>query len=201
MVSRQQVSIRPANAAEDWAVHQLFHALHTLNAALDPRFALAEGWSRVLDEHLASVRATGEGLTLLAWEASRPAGLLMMGVHTDSMLFRHRHWVELLALYVAPQGRGDGIGDQLLDAGLDWARERGHRCVQLFVTASNVPAKRFYERMGFRPTQEIWRLELGESNVVHPHDHAHSHEQLRAQELLSTGANQMLGNQLYSEPE
>ena len=166
----QTCMLRRAAPADEWAVRRLFGALHAYNATLDPRFALAEGWERVLHEHLVHICATGHGLTLLAWESGAPVGLLMIGGHTDSPLFRHRCWAELLALYVVPVAQGRGIADALLDAGLAWAHEQGYERVQLYVTATNVRAKRFYARVGFRPVQEIWRRELGSASAVPPAD-------------------------------
>lgn len=165
-----EMTIRSASPADSWAVRLLFGRLHAFNADLDPRFALAEGWEDVLDEHLAHLHAAGHGLTLLAWRDAAPVGLLMMDGHTDSPLFRHRHWAELLALYVEPELRGHDLARRLMSTGARWAHRRGYERIQLYVTASNLPARRFYKRMGFAPAQEIWRAELGASPVPPPED-------------------------------
>jgi ribosomal protein S18 acetylase RimI-like enzyme len=85
---------------------------------------------------------------------------MMMEARTDSPLFAHRHWAEITALYVAPERRGQAVSDALVAAGARWARERGFTRIQLFVTSSNVLAKRFYQRVGFAPIQEIWSAPL-----------------------------------------
>ncbi|NWF79236.1 MAG: hypothetical protein HXY37_04200 [Chloroflexi bacterium] len=46
--SMAALALRPAAADEFWAVARLFAALHRFNAALDPRFRLAEGWEPLL---------------------------------------------------------------------------------------------------------------------------------------------------------
>lgn len=176
--------LRPTTAADAWAVQCLFGALHTVNASLDPHFALADGWEQVLAEHLAHTQAAGHGLTLLAWAEDLPIGLLMIDGHTDSPLFRHRHWAELIALYVAPDAQGCGVADALIDAGLAWAHEHGYERVQLYVTVTNVRARCFYTRAGFQPVQEIWRRELGPTTSTPPDDstcaaaYAHGHDLL-----------------------
>lgn len=154
------VVLRQALPSEHAAVRMLFHRLHAFNSRLDPMFALADGWERVLDEHLVRERASGDGLTLVAWEDGHPVGLLMMGCHVDPPVFRYRRWAEVLALYVAEEMRGTTLAEQMVTAGAAWAVDRGYKRVQLFVTASNHRAKRFYQRVGFRPVQEIWRLDL-----------------------------------------
>jgi GNAT superfamily N-acetyltransferase len=159
-VTAAAITIAPAAPADDEVVRALFGALHMYNTALDPRFALADGWEAVLDQHLLHVREAGHGLTLLAWCGQEPVGLAMFDGHLDSPLFRHRRWCELLALYVAGEARGAGVADRLLEDGIAWARARGYERMQLYVTATNLPAKRFYARSGFRPVQEIWRREL-----------------------------------------
>lgn len=173
--------IRVAPPHDDWAVRLLFGALHALNTALDERFALADGWERVLDEHLAHTRTAGHGLTLLAWCGAQPVGLMMMDGHTDSPLFKHRYWADLLALYVVPEVRGAGVADRLLAVGAAWVHAQGYTRVQLHVTVTNVRAKRFYAKGGFTPVQEIWRLELGAAHALPPDDpdceaaYAHGH--------------------------
>jgi ribosomal protein S18 acetylase RimI-like enzyme len=53
-----------------------------------------------------------------------------------------------LSIAVAPEGRGRGIGTQLLGALIDVAGAKGHRAVSLSVEPDN-PAVRLYERAGF----------------------------------------------------
>jgi GNAT superfamily N-acetyltransferase len=164
------IAIRAAAPLDEWAVRRLFGALHSYNAELDPRFVLGDGWEQVLHEHLLHERAAGHGLTLLAWEQERPVGLLMIDGHSDSPLFRHRRWAELLALFVEPEVQGRGVADRLLDEAIAWAHRRGYERIQLYVTVTNLRARRFYARSGFRPVQEIWRRELGAATATPPDD-------------------------------
>lgn len=56
---------------------------------------------------------------------------------------------EVTAIYVLPSEWGRGIGRALMEAALKRARERGFRCVTLWVLAANNRARRFYEKAGF----------------------------------------------------
>lgn len=167
---RVGVRIGLAGDSDRHEVHRLFLALHEMNAALDPAFALSDEWHCILDEHLDHVRRHDCGATMLAWSGDRAVGLLMMDGHADSPLFRERHWAELLALYVVPEERGRGVAKALLRAGMEWSRERGFDRVQLYVTASNVAARRFYREAGFGQVQEIWRARIDPASAILPED-------------------------------
>ena len=60
---------------------------------------------------------------------------------------------DLLAIVdfvVLPEHRGKGVGDRLMQAVEEEARERGVAALDLNVAAPNEVARRFYERHGFR---------------------------------------------------
>ena len=66
-------------------------------------------------------------------------------------------------LVVAPQERGAGIGSQLLQQAIQWARAAGCLRVTLLTDQSNVAAQRFYQRHGFQFSAMVpMRLALGE---------------------------------------
>ncbi len=52
-------------------------------------------------------------------------------------------------LRVAPEFRGKGIGGQLLDAAVAWARKKQCRLMKIETQNINVPACRFYAKHGF----------------------------------------------------
>ena len=58
-----------------------------------------------------------------------------------------------LAIAVVPSQRGKGVGEQLLLALLERAREAGHTSLSLSVEPGN-PARKLYERHGFRVVDE-----------------------------------------------
>lgn len=63
--------------------------------------------------------------------------------------------VEVISVWVSPLARGQGVGDALLEALLEWAADGGAHRAMLTVTEHNVAAQRLYERVGFVATGEV----------------------------------------------
>jgi GNAT superfamily N-acetyltransferase len=158
----QTWAIRCAQSADVAPVKAMFRALHAFNASLDPRFALSETWERHFD---AAMQQTlrGEGsLCLIAHAAGTgpPYGFALATVHRDSGIWHYHEWVDVEALYVEDAWRGCGLAEALLGGVCAWAEGIGHSVVQLYVTASNERAIRFYRHEGFGQTQAIMRKVL-----------------------------------------
>lgn len=70
-------------------------------------------------------------------------GTCAMVPHGDDAL-------DLVKMAVDPAARGQGHGDRLIAAAIDFARERGAARVELLTNSMLVPALRLYEKHGFR---------------------------------------------------
>ena len=60
----------------------------------------------------------------------------------------HRGWVYYLA--VAPDRRGEGLGEAVMRAAENWVRDRGLPKLQLMVRHENAVALGFYEAIGYK---------------------------------------------------
>jgi RimJ/RimL family protein N-acetyltransferase len=104
---------------------------------------------RPVDDILRSHQATGEFLPE-SWyvvEVDRaPAGCLLL-TH-----LHERRVCEIVYMGVVPRFRQRGIGRLLLEQALARARATDARQVAVVVDERNVPARRLYERVGFRHT-------------------------------------------------
>lgn len=65
---------------------------------------------------------------------------------------------ELVSVWVEPGARGSGVAATLLEHADALAAELGARTLSLWVTATNAPALRLYERAGFATTGETQPL-------------------------------------------
>jgi GNAT superfamily N-acetyltransferase len=67
--------------------------------------------------------------------------------------------VEIVAMYVAPEARGQGCAGRLLEAVAAASRDRGADRLVLRVTRGNRVARSCYTRYGFQPTGRSWPME------------------------------------------
>ncbi|MDR3032872.1 MAG: GNAT family N-acetyltransferase [Kitasatospora sp.] len=65
---------------------------------------------------------------------------------------------ELISMWVSPAARGRGVGDRLVRAVEDWARQAGAGVLTLAVTDGNDNAIALYRRSGFADTGELGDL-------------------------------------------
>ena len=77
---------------------------------------------------------------------------------------------QLVSMWTAPTVRRLGVGRDLVDAALAWARTAGATAVELWVTTGNDPAQRLYESFGF--------AEIGVTQP-HPNDPCASETRMR----------------------
>lgn len=67
----------------------------------------------------------------------------------------------ILRVYVAPDARGSGYGRRLVERAREELFERGVDRVRAMVLAANGPGNAFYEALGFGPTEEGGKTEIG----------------------------------------
>jgi ribosomal protein S18 acetylase RimI-like enzyme len=160
MTATAQVMIGEATSGDANDVIRLFGALHRYNAALDPRFELVDNWADLVAVYLEQSHHSDESAWLLAHVGTQVVGFVLVEVHTDSPLYKHRRWAEIVGLYVDEEHRGGDVADRLMEHAYAWAQEHQLHTMQLYVTATNERAHRFYARHGFEPSQQILRRTL-----------------------------------------
>jgi ribosomal protein S18 acetylase RimI-like enzyme len=78
----------------------------------------------------------------------------------------------LISVWVAPEARGLGIGEALVDAVVAWARASRLERLLVDVGDENAAAIALYARMGFEPTGEVGTLPP-------PREHIREHRRMR----------------------
>jgi len=92
-------------------------------------------------------RRVARGTWFLARTRGRCVGIA--ATYAEPAQPRDRH---LVAMWVDADHRGAGAAARLVETVLASCREAGAETVSLWVADGNVRARRFYERVGFRPT-------------------------------------------------
>jgi GNAT superfamily N-acetyltransferase len=109
-------------------------------------------WAR----RLASSADSRVNLPLVAEVRGEPIGLAWGRIDTSAP-----DVATLYQMWVAPSHRGVGAGQMLLEAVIAWARARNASSLDLGVTCGDSPARRLYERAGFKPMGEPQPLRPG----------------------------------------
>lgn len=142
------VTIRPF-AAHEWPAYRdlrlraLADAPDAFGATLAAEAARPGGeWA----ERLGAAARARTALPLLAEVGGEPVGLAWGRVEPADP-----DAVGLYQMWVAPEARGRGVGEQLLNAVVEWAEGTGARRVALGVTCGDTAARRLYARAGFVP--------------------------------------------------
>lgn len=91
--------------------------------------------------------SSGGSAGFLAFDGDRGCGMVFSFAEELDPLR-----VQVVSMWVAPEVRREGVGRQLMETVVDWARGRAMRDVKLMVTSVNHGAIAFYERLGFRMT-------------------------------------------------
>jgi ribosomal protein S18 acetylase RimI-like enzyme len=108
-----------------------------------------EDWVRRANE-----ASTGDRQCLFVVET--PEGFVAMaGAYTPGDRTSVRR---LYGMWVAPESRSIGLGQQLIESITAWSFDGGADEVQLWVVDDNLPAQRLYRRAGFRTTGVSQRL-------------------------------------------
>jgi ribosomal protein S18 acetylase RimI-like enzyme len=132
------MSVRLAGSRDAAEIGRL---LHDFNAEYDEPTPGPEAVAKRIGELL----ETGDVTVLLGGDG--PDGLAVLR-------FRPSLWSETLdcyleELYVVPNRRGQGLGQALMEAAMDLARERGAAHMDLGTAETDTAARALYEKLGF----------------------------------------------------
>ena len=137
--------------------------LHLLAAATFPLACPPGTPKEDLDAHIAEnlsverfrTRLEADDRTVFIGEVDgTPAGYAMLSFHTElpdelSAMLVHQPTVELSKFYLLAGRHGSGLADELMQAAIDVARERGAASLWLGADPGNSRANSFYDKYGF----------------------------------------------------
>ena len=137
-----EVNIRNATAADVPDITRIY------NEGIRDRLATLETEERTPEERLAWLEARGERHPVLIAEwAGTVAGWGSLNVFNPRPAYMH---VADFSIYVGREARGAGIGQALLAALIERARELGYHKLVLAAFPQNAAGMRLYTGFGFR---------------------------------------------------
>ncbi|MBI5930101.1 MAG: GNAT family N-acetyltransferase [Chloroflexi bacterium] len=86
--------------------------------------------------------------TLMEVAVEKNTGKIVGVLDVEEELWRNTVWIWNIMLDV--DARGQGIGREMIQHTISWGRRRGLRAILLETQTNNVPACKFYLRMGFQ---------------------------------------------------
>lgn len=134
------VEIRAVYLAADWSQARQLVQAYARSLAIDLSF---QDFQQEL-AHLENVYGPPGGTMLVAAEAGHWLGCV--GIRR-----RSEHDSEMKRLYVAPEARGQGIGERLAAAAIEAAVRLGYQRMLLDTLPSMSAAQALYLRLGFSP--------------------------------------------------
>lgn len=143
-----ETRIRPATA-DDWTAYR---EIRLRMLAQAPRAYGSRHAEEVRFDETRWRERAANPLLLLAYADDRLVG-------TATGLIQPDGEVAVVAMFVEPEARGQGVADRLLDRLAAAGRERGARRLTLHVTGGNRAATRCYTRYGFTRTGRRWPME------------------------------------------
>ena len=142
----QQTSVRNFKPAE-WPIYKalrlrsLEDSPSAFGSTLDLELQRTDAaWT----ERLQNAVSSGQDCALIAEVEGTASGLVWAKVDASDP-----RTVNIFQMWVAPEARGRGVGDALLQAAIYWARKYGAHFAKLGVTSGDTPAVRLYQRAGF----------------------------------------------------
>jgi GNAT superfamily N-acetyltransferase len=137
-------------------------------AAIDllMRFFAEEGFATPREriaQNLQHLVADDACWTAVLLEKERPVGVVTVSTTFSVELGR---LAEIGDIYIAPAQRGRGFARRLVDAAIEWSRERGCGSVIVTVTPDGEARHRlcdFYKRLAFAPTGRTTMIFAGTS--------------------------------------
>ena len=135
------MQIEKATPADIPALSELLSALFSQEAEFTPNSeAQAKGLNQI-------IRNPEVGAVLVAREGGQVVGMVNLLFTVSTALGGQ---VALLEdMVVSSQARGAGVGSELLDQAISFARAQGCKRITLLTDRENESAQRFYDKKGF----------------------------------------------------
>lgn len=155
--NKNQFTIRPARNHSDLAGASHLFRSYALSLGIDLSFQAFETELHSLPGKY-SPQTGGE--ILLAFRAGEPSSTPIGCVALRTLGGAEAGCCEMKRLYVSPEGRGLGMGEELAGGIIRVAAESGYRTMKLDTLPTMVGALALYEKLGFVETEPYYETPI-----------------------------------------
>lgn len=153
------MEIRLAQPEDIPRISAIFEHLYAYNAGQQPQY-----YRRATEagDYPRGIIESGDSDLLIVLDDVTVVGLLHIEEKTTTPFVSviPRRFAEVVALFVDPTYRGQGIAENLVSEAKKWATARRIDSLELFILSENTDGARFYERLGFEVASSNLRLPL-----------------------------------------
>lgn len=153
-------TIRIATLADLDQIVVLWREMMDFHCELDPKFAMREEAPVNFRKHAAESMADPKHRFFVAEVDGNLAGFCQAALAEYPPVFVLTHYGHIMAITVAEPYRRSGIGHVLLEAALQWFREKKITRVEASIATRNPVSRAFWTKESFNPYMEQLILEL-----------------------------------------
>jgi GNAT superfamily N-acetyltransferase len=165
-MTTEPVHIRRARAVDLPTLARFASAMAELHIGFDSRrFIVPDGGEAAFAEFFRLELDRPETVLLIAEDEQGTVGYAFVRMENASLEELRGPGAWLHDLYVKSGARGVGVGRLLVESAKDVAREFGSASLMLGMSPHNGPARRLFERLGFRPTMIEMRVEFNSERL------------------------------------
>jgi len=142
------ISIRPANLTDIKSLQDLNDEIFIDNHNYDPDLRM--DWAQAEDggkRYFTDLVNNPEAICLIAVADNQPIGYI--AASPKEINYRNSKYIEIENMGVNPANQSQGIGSQLMNQCLQFAKEKGYQKVYINCYFQNTKAVNFYRRNGF----------------------------------------------------
>lgn len=153
------VRIRPATPDDAEAITRVYMESAEQHALIDPERNHVPDPVAIEERYRTGRQHPDDGaeaITVVAEAGSRVVGFLDARLlRPFDPMYRSTTYCFIADVAVSAAHRSQGIGEQLMRAAEEWARQHGAEFVSLEYHTGNSRAAAFYERLGYRPASVV----------------------------------------------
>jgi len=142
------VEIRRGTPEDFSQVVQLWLEMMRYHHSLDPRFEVAASGEQAYLEYLSDVFANFDFNLLVAARGERLVGYTIAAIMVNHAILALPQYGFIAEMAVTEAERGQGTGEAMWTAAVEWFRRRGITVVQLNVSPRNESGQRFWRKLG-----------------------------------------------------